>query len=124
MRCLIVSRVICYIFDSSTLCACGWVCQIDKGGWSFFPSFCIFLLFGERSVVLGSTGEVFLDNSIFSLTACHYLSAPGNKSFSICHSYLFYICFLSSTAFFLHVFPQALSFFYYFDFFSLTSELF
>lgn len=41
-----------------------------------------------RIVVFGSAREVFLDNSIFSLTACHCLSAHGNKSFSICHSYL------------------------------------
>lgn len=88
--------------------------QIARGGWSFFFLYiflqCIFFLVG-RSVVFGSTKEVFLDNSIFSLTACHCLSAHGNKSFSICHCYLPLHLLLILHCFFPPCFPRALSFF-------------
>lgn len=74
-----------------------------------------YFLFG-KSVVFGRTIKVFLDISIFSLTACHCLSAHGNKSFSICHSYLslhlllilhcfFPPCFSSSALIFLLFWP-------------------
>ena len=76
---------------------------------------CIFFLDG-RSVVFGSAKEVFLDNSIFSLTACHCLSAHGNKSFSICHCYLSLHLLLILHCFFPPCFPQALSFFFFFIF--------
>lgn len=101
----------------SSECLC--VGHSDTKKWleCFFLSvFFFFFLFG-RSVVLGSTREVLLDNSIFPLTACHCLSAHGNKSFSICHSYLSLHLLLILHCFFPPCFSSSTLIFYYFDFF-------